>query len=278
MVVFLQTPHSKTLVRSGLLTHSDEMPRRSAKRHGGKSHRVGGGLDTGQTVMFRGRYLFSPQTIGQITFVPLNPLFMDNRLLQASDEFQEYRFKRVKVHMFNGAFTALALAYTPVAASATPTYSELAGFSVYKTGNGQFGSGNPTIELTPAELSSNAPKWFRRGTAYDDLLETQGFIYLGSGNQNFSVNLYTWCLIEYEVELKAQAEASVTMQNPALTPLEQKVDDLARASSMVPNPGQRPADETSGGAGQQPAPRQPALGGPAVLVRSVQRIGVLPPR
>lgn len=243
------------------------MPRRAHKASKGKSHRSAKGIDEGQTVLFRGRYLFKPTGAVTVLQVPLNPLSLDSRLASASDLFQEFRFRRVKAHLFNGAFTALALAYTPVVPSAFPTYAELANLSEYRTGNGQYGSANPTLELGKAELCANAPKWFRRGTPYDDLLETQGILHLGSGDNTFTVNAYTWCLIEYEIDLKAQSDASLTIPNAALTPLEQKVDDLATAASMVP----RGSESVTVGTARPPlAVRSSGLGGPGVLVRATR--------
>lgn len=259
------------------------MPQRRSRSHKGRSHHGGKGIDAGQTVLFRGRYLLKVTGAVQVIQISLNPLSLDARLLAVSDNFQEFRFKRVKAHMFNSAFTSLALAYTPIVPSASPTYAELCGFSEYRTGNGQFGSGNPTLVLGPAQLQANAPKWFRRGTPYDDLLETQGILHLGSGDQTFTLNANTWLLVEYEIELKAQSEAALTVQNPALTPLEQKVDDLALANSMAANPANARATESGNivdASATTLAPRQAPLGGVSVLVRapSTRTLGLVSQR
>jgi len=164
----------------------------------------------------------------------LNPLSLDQRLIEQSDEFQEFRFTSLRVRAFSYTGQTdspwLQLAYTPVVLGATPTYAQMSSLAVFSVGNGTVGAPYPSIRPSRAELQANAPRWFRRGTAFDDLLESQGVLYLGA-NQNFSVRQVR-VHIHYTIELKARAEAALTSLLARSTPQ----DSMALALNMVANP------------------------------------------
>ena len=212
------------------------MPKRAHHGAKGRRHHGGGGTDHGQIVQFYGRYTYSTSAASALQAIPLNPLYLDARVVSASDLFQEYRFKKVTVRAWaaNGKST-FAIAYSPTLPTNAPTaLLDLAGFDLYRAGNGEFGSPAPRLTVSSGELSSNGPKWFRRGTAYDDLLETQGSIYI-AGYSLFSV-VAALIEVDYHVELKAQSEASLTIRNSLSDPEERKLADIATALSMVKGP------------------------------------------
>jgi len=167
----------------------------------------------------------------------LNPLYLDQRLLEQSDEFQEYRFTSVRFSAFapnrtDSTMPILQVAYTPVVLGATPTYAQMSSLAVFGVGAGLPGSPYPSIRPSRNELQANAPRWFRRGTAFDDLLETQGVFYVGSDISFSGKTVYVH--MEYTVELKARAEAALTAL--VTQPPTASQDVMAMTLNMVPNP------------------------------------------
>jgi hypothetical protein len=165
----------------------------------------------------------------------LNPLNLDQRLIEQSDEFQEYRFTSVRLTAFSPirtdtAMPVIQVAYTPVVLGTTPTYAQMTSLAVFGVGSGSPGSPYPSIRPARSELQANPPRWFRRGTAFDDLLESQGIFYVGSDVSFATRTVYVH--FQYTVELKARAEAALTALISRSTPQ----DSMAMALNMVPNP------------------------------------------
>lgn len=257
------------------------MPKRtSRKRAPGRGKALSDTTD--RTITVRGVYRAAVAPVAQIDGILLNPLALDQRLIDLSDTYQEFRFTRIKAQLWN--FTTayeVSLAYMPTLASAAPTFATLPSLSAYATGNGQYGTPNPCLRLSRSMLTANAPKWFRRGTAFDDLFETQGVIYRGSA-VNFSTQPATF-LMYYEVQLRGKADVSITRPVPSAlrsskATLEEKVAELANLSScydrelqyqvLHPEGKEQPGMTTA-----QPAPLgaapvvPPAHHGPVVAVQ-----------
>jgi len=249
------------------------MPKKEARksgkgRKGGRHGRAELGTNLDRSIVVKGVYRGTLSAAVQVSGVLFNPLNFEQRLVDLSDNYQEFRFKRVKVRLYNGNVAQeLQLAYTPVILTATPTLGQLSTLACYNAGNGQFGSPNPTLTIGQREMGANAPKWFRRGTTYDDLLEYQGILYFGQ-SVTFSTTNATF-IIEYEIQLKARAEAGLTSAlYTRQSSLEEKVAELSHvvgcidrrqvprlpADSDVPAP-----DPGAGQAFQSPTPsaRQP---------------------
>lgn len=168
-----------------------------------------------RTSRFSGRY--NSGTInGAVNVVSqaINPLLLDSRLLAASDQFQEFRFVRLRatvLPLYNATawFTQTAIAYTPVIGSNSPTtFQHMADFPVFAQGNGMNGTPNPHVNIPKKQLFTNAVKWFRRGTAYDDLIEIQGYIHIFQ-EVNYSV-APVQLLIEYDIEFAAPMDPTLT--------------------------------------------------------------------
>ena len=162
---------------------------------------------------FSGRFYFTQSgAITQNAF-NLNPLVFDDRCLQVSDQFQLYRFTSVTVrHWGTNTLYPLALGYSPTLASTPPsTVQHIMDAEVASIGNGQVGSPWPTIKLNKQMLIKNSsPKWWRRGTAYDDLLELQGQVYYASPGASYSAQP-GYFLVRYTIEFAAPADASTTV-------------------------------------------------------------------
>jgi len=188
-------------------------------------------------VTYTGRHIINDISATFTNNVGLNPLVLDPRLVTVSDAFQEFRFTRVNVHVLYGgaAPQPWALAYTPViptAAVGSTGFTDLAGMAAFSAGSGIFGSPFPHLKLGKKILAQNAPKWFRRGTAYDDLLEVQGYIYysnLLSGIDQVRIVL----VIDYTIQLQAPSTTSLTMR--AAHAPQSMVDALARVRSTLPD-------------------------------------------
>lgn len=230
------------------------MPKKGAKGGKARARRAGGrgglGADVDQTIRVKGQTFVTIATAITVQAYPLSPLLLDPRLLAMSDLYQEYRFVKLRVKAWCddtvGAPTVpvtTLLAYTPVLLSTAPTNVLMPSLPVFAMGNGFHGSPNPGFRVPKRELTANAPKWFRRGTAYDDLLEVQGTIYVGRLNSGFSsVNHTLW--IEYEIELRAPADAALThVPNPLKPPsdvtvstVEEKLEVIEEVLGLVAPP------------------------------------------
>lgn len=201
------------------------MPKGSRRKNGGGQDRI---------IKQHGHFVYTVSTAATVSPFFVNPLYMDQRLIEQSDEFQEYRFTSLKARAFSEYTTTLhpvvSLAYTPVVLGTFPTVAQLPSLAVFALGAGSAGFPFPSIRVPRSELQSNAPKWFRRGTAYDDLLETQGTLYVGTTSSFATLSVVVH--IEYTVELKARAEAGLTALFAQRTPTQ----SIAQTLNMVPNP------------------------------------------
>lgn len=177
--------------------------------------------------------------------VALNPLTLDTRLVSVSDAFQEYRFLDIRVRLcpvFNLGTAPLLppsflLAYTPVVPTNAPaTWVDLLNFSVLDMGNGMYGSKLPSLHVGRKKLFENAPRWFRRGTAYDDLLEVQGYLYCSLPLSAFAT-INTILEVSYVVELGAPAETGTTK-------LAHLPSDVAARLAAVRNAAPPPSDDS----------------------------------
>ncbi len=194
-------------------------------------------LSRNKQITYTGRYLSVYSSAVTDTVFQLSPLLLDPRLVSVSDAYQEYRFTRVKVRVFcfrSDSSSAIAypatIAYTSVLPSSNPsTDLEYGQFEVCATGNGTVGAPWPQLHLNKRLLTTNAPKWFRRGTAYDDLLELQGQIMIrqaqGFGTYNASID------IEYTVQLQGPTATALTS-----APSSELVGKLAALRLAVPRP------------------------------------------
>lgn len=181
---------------------------------------------------------FRTQVTGAVTIIsfPVSVLSLDQRLSDLSDSFSEYRFTKIKAKLWNGVITIdVAITYTPTLLTVTPTYAQLTSLPLYATGNGQFGSPNPTINISRRELTASGPKWFRRGTPFDDLFEIQGQIWVGCVT---TFNATPAVLhLEYDVELKASADIALTaaqVPRSALQTLEMVSGCESRSQAGMP--------------------------------------------
>lgn len=190
--------------------------RKAARRASGARRTVrGDGTHTNvRPVRFRGRYFGSVNSAQATYGVTLSPLVLDSRLLAVSDQFQLYRFESVRVSMWRASSGSTSVvAYTPTLPSAFPaTIQEALDLPVAKIGVGLFGRPYPSITFGPAALMENAPRWFRRGTAYDDLLEVQGQIWFISTDTWATAPLFFE--VTYEIEMCASMDAGDTIRIP----------------------------------------------------------------
>jgi len=207
----------------------------------------------------------------------LNPLLLDARLTSLSDGYQEFRFVRVRVQLMSQSTQPyFGLAYTPALLTAGPgSIADLENIEDAAFGNGTFGAPMPRLNLGRQQLTGASPvKWYRRGTAYDDTLESQGTLYTAS-NVNFSTTSAVQ-VVEYEIELRGSANTGLTAVRPvlpALDPvqdLELKVSDLQMAVGMaprVPNPSRRVVTERQDAPPPSPVPTSAQGASKYVLVR-----------
>lgn len=183
-------------------------------------------------VYYRGRYTVHGYSaaVNKLALA-LTPVSFDPRLIAISDNFQLFRFKKLQVRgwfEYSASYpltSSFYLAYTPVTPSVAPIEYELDEMPNFAVGNGTFGNQWPRLSLTTKELNESAPKWFRRGTAYDDLLETQGILYFSAPDSVlFSVRTISF-VIEYEIELAGNMLASLTSRPPRVIAQEEKAAD-----------------------------------------------------
>jgi len=152
---------------------------------------------------------------------------LDQRLIDLSDSFSEFRFTKLRVHAWFSNLSAtsydddIVVAYTPTILSASPTLTQMVSLPYVKIGCGAYGAPYPILTVPKRELMGAVPvKWFRRGSTYDDLFETQGTIYYGTRAVLSAAPMSIW--IEYEVELRSQADVALTTMVPrAVDPLAQ---------------------------------------------------------
>lgn len=176
-------------------------------------------------VRMSGRYLFQANGVATMAAIGLNPLNMDARLVTVSDAWLEYRFTRArcKAWPITGT-TSLCLAYNPGLVTTSPTtQDQLTTLQQFAIGNGSFGCPFPALKLGLQALMGPSPmKWFRRGTGYDDLFETQGQLWFYNEGIAFNT-LNVFVLVEYEVEFRSPAATALTLPELSTDP-----SDLAK--------------------------------------------------
>lgn len=170
---------------------------------------------------FTGCYSASSNAVlGNLTF-QLNPLALDPRLLAASDLYMNYRFVAVTVQAFRDCSSGrypLSLAFnTGITSNVPSTLTENMQLSVSSLGVGTFGAPWPKLLLNRKKLFQAAPKWFRRGTPYDDLLEVQGQIFLFAYGAFFDA-APVYYTIRYVVEFCNPLDAADTLRKPLQDP------------------------------------------------------------
>lgn len=208
------------------------MPRRSSKRSG---------FGPDPTVRIHGNYRATLSVAAGVSALSLSPLLLDQRLVDLSDSYSEFRFVRAKLRAWNSdVATDIAIAYTPTFLATAPTFAQMTSLPMFSTGNGQFGSPNPHLDVRRAELTANAPKWYRRGTAFDDLLEVQGNFYTAQ-LINFATRTATIHL-EYEIELRANADVGLTSRAPAKAGAS-AMGAMAATLSMTPRPDSKESED-----------------------------------
>jgi hypothetical protein len=186
-------------------------------------------------------------TVGNIG---LSPLMMDARLIAVSDNFQEFRFKSVSIKLWheNDApphSLALVAGYTPVLPTSNPTYSELCSLPGSMVGNGEYGFPTPNLKLNRKLLHqqlTTRQSWFRRGTSFDDLLETQGYLwYSWFGGSLFDVEPISY-LVTYECELRGFIASDLTSRSKTSSTTERKLQDPSDDGVLVEKAGPSAAD------------------------------------
>jgi hypothetical protein len=172
------------------------------------------------TAKFRGKYLYTESSAAAIGVLSLTPLNLDARCVSITDAFMLYRFTKLRFHIVptgGAGYGIFALGYTPAIPTTGPgNGQQVLDCAVSSFGNGSVGFPLPHLNLTRKTLMTNAPKWFRRGTGYDDLLELQGQIYYWAQN-NFNV-ANVLILIEWEIEVASPLATADTMRGPARDP------------------------------------------------------------
>jgi len=162
---------------------------------------------------------------------------MDAWLVNESDGFQEFRFTRVSYRaqlrtLVAATFSSndIVVCYLPTIPSAAPSAAEAFSCPLAKSGCGEIGSPWPTLEVSKGELMSGQPKWYRRGTGYDDLAELQGAFYAtsiwGTLFSNCSLSIY----VEYEVELRGHVPTTLTFTGPKTAFPEKKTAPVVSAT------------------------------------------------
>ena len=196
-----------------------------------------------------GRFYATTTANAQLYFWSLNPLYLDTRLVGISDAWQEFRFTRVNVRAWLGNIIAaspsvtpgganLALAYEPgVLGSYPSSVAECMNLQNVQIGNGTFGCPYPHLKLASAALHGpSVVRWYRRGTAYDDTLESQGLLSCAS-TDTFSARPLT-ILVEYEIEFRAPADTALTGEelkvDPTPAELQAQLTELQRVLGVAP--------------------------------------------
>lgn len=244
--------------------HSDEYPKkRNLKRKScldcltgvpmpkGKGKRMIKGLagiPRDKSIVVRGTFVTLFGGASPVFTQNLTPLSLDSRLLAESDLYSEFRFLKASAKAWQANAPGdvnhqggLWCAYTPAILSATPTTALAAQLPRFKIGNGQFGNPIPKCVVSGGEMFVNAPRWFRRGTPNDDLLELQGAFFIGTVTSVPFTDMNAWIQIDYVIEMRAQCDATLTAPSQTLATA---IDSLARMCNAAVNPHGEKKDET----------------------------------
>ncbi len=172
-----------------------------------------------KTFKFTGKYIYSETAAASTNSLGLSPLNFDARCVSLSDQFMEFRFTKIKIQLYQAATGVVTIGYSPVVATVAPvTQQQVMDCQNSSAGpnGGVIGWPVPKLVLNRKDLMVNGPKWFRRGTAFDDLLEQQGVIYYYTpvpfNTSNMTV-LITW---ELECAAPLAAADTATVAKPDL--------------------------------------------------------------
>jgi len=89
----------------------------------------------------------------------------------------------------------------------------------------------PTISVEKGELQASIPKWFRRGTTNDDLLEQQGVVYITTVDGTLFSNCRLITEVEYEVQLRGRVPTPLTALRTGPVQVESKESSLRNTSA-----------------------------------------------
>jgi len=186
-------------------------------------------------VTVRGKYHYGNTNTTTVDTLSLSPLNLDARCIALSDNYMLFRFTKFHVKFIQapaGATAApnlpIAIGYSPALPTTAPTsIQEVLDCAVSSGGPSQgiYGFEIPHLRLGRKILTTNAPKWFRRGTAFDDLLEIQGRIFTCSPLLQFNVQPI-YFFVEWEMELASPLSAADTLGPPAV---DQRLIDRLKA-------------------------------------------------
>lgn len=179
---------------------------------------------------FSGKYAYVLSGAGASDGITLSPLNFDPRCIALSDQFMEFRFTKMKVQVHQTGSGVMGVGFTPSIATTSPnslqTIVDCQNSAIGPNG-GVIGWPVPKLVLGRADLCRNGPKWFRRGTAFDDLLEQQGAIYYFTSAGTFASANNCQVLIYWEMECAAPLNPADTVAAPAMHPrLQQRLVEL----------------------------------------------------
>ncbi len=180
----------------------------------------------------RGKYYYQDTAAVTTGSISLSPLSLDARCVSLSDAFMLYRFTKISVKIWQNNTTPqpLVLGYTPSIPSVAPnTIQQVLDMSQSCIGIGVIGNPAPHLFLSRKILQTNAPKWFRRGTAFDDLLELQGQIFYSTPT-SFDTK-YLYVMLDWEMELASPLATADTVSKPSAIP--QLASTLARLRDEI---------------------------------------------
>ncbi len=169
---------------------------------------------------FTGKLIYTESNAGTASSLGITPLNFDARCISLSDQYMEFRFTKLKFHVYQGGSGFVTIGYSPSVASTAPnTAQQVLDCQNSSTGpnGGVIGWPVPKLVLRRQDLTNNGPKWFRRGTAYDDLLEQQGVFYIHTSLGSFSTQNAT-ITVEWELECAAPLAAADTVSVSRVDP------------------------------------------------------------
>lgn len=200
-----------------------------------------------------GKYFVQNSSSATTTFaLQLSPLFFDARAIAISDSYMNFRFTKANVSIVQSTTAAepCAIGYSPSLPTVNPAslqeVLDMQTSMLYVVSASQMGPPH-VMRLSRKQLTQNAVKWFRRGTAFDDNVEIQGLLLIQTTTA-FNIKALS-LLVEYELELCAPfdpaATASTVRMDPSIAQRlrllrddrkEKDLKDIARIDSYVPAP------------------------------------------
>jgi len=166
---------------------------------------------------FSGRYLWITTAAVNNTALSLTPLNLDPRCIALTDNYQYYRFTKIKVTSWGSRSSTTApifLGFIPgITGVALSGGQQVLDCPVARWGTGQFGCPFPYFTVPKNVLRPVSSPWLRRGTANDDLLEVQGQLYLSGPTHTFDTN-NVYVDVTWEIEVCAPVAATVSSTAP----------------------------------------------------------------